>query len=202
MTYDNLVSDIIKYSERDDASFVNQIPMLIGLAEQAIAAEIKTLWELNVVQTNLIPGNQGATITKPARWRKTISMKINGQPLTHRSQDYVAMYQAESNAGKPIFYSDYDYDHWAIAPIPDSTYPVEIIYYSRVQPLDVTNQENLITREVPQALLYGTLLQAQGYLKSLDKLEVWQKMYDKAMAAFKAEDRARNIDRNTAVQEP
>ena len=37
MTYDNLVADVIKYSERDDTGFVDQIPMLIGLAEQAWA---------------------------------------------------------------------------------------------------------------------------------------------------------------------
>lgn len=202
MTYDNLVADIIKYSERDDTGFVDQIPMLIGLAEQAIAAEIKTLWELNVVQTTLIAGPTGATVTKPARWRKTISMKINGEPVTLRSQDYVAQFQAESDQGQPIYYADYDYDHWALGPIPDDTYPIEIIYYSRIQPLDATNQENLITREAPQALLFGTLLQAQGYLKSLDKLQMWQGFYDKAMAALKAENTSRNVDRNTMVLEP
>lgn len=200
MTYDNLVEDIIKYSERDDTGFVDQIPMLIGLAEQAIAAEVKTLWELNVVTTTLIPTN--GTLSKPARWRKTVSMKINGEPVTHRSQDYVAQVQAEYANAQPLYYADYDYDHWALGPKPDDDYTVEIIYYSRIQPLDSSNQENLITREAPQALLFGTLLQAQGYLKSPDKLQIWQGMYDKAMAALKAENSSRNIDRNTSVQEP
>ena len=200
MTYDNLVEDIIKYSERDDTGFVDQIPMLIGLAEQAIAAEVKTLWELNVVTTTLIPTN--GTLSKPARWRKTVSMKINGEPVTHRSQDYVAQVQAEYANAQPLYYADYDYDHWALGPKPDDDYTVEIIYYSRIQPLDSSNQENLITREAPQALLFGTLLQAQGYLKSPDKLQIWQGMYDKAMAALKAENNSRNIDRNTSVQEP
>lgn len=200
MTYDNLVEDIIKYSERDDTGFVDQIPMLIGLAEQAIAAEVKTLWELNVVTTTLIPTN--GTLSKPARWRKTVSMKINGEPVTHRSQDYVAQVQAEYANAQPLYYADYDYDHWALGPKPDDDYTVEIIYYSRIQPLDSSNQENLITREAPQALLFGTLVQAQGYLKSPDKLQIWQGMYDKAMAALKAENSSRNIDRNTSVQEP
>lgn len=200
MTYDNLVADIIKYSERDDTGFVDQIPMLIGLAEQSIAAEVKTLWELNVVTTNLVIAN--GVLAKPARWRKTVSMKIAGEPVLHRSQDYVAQYQAESSNGKPLYYADYDYDHWALAPLPDATYPVEIIYYSRIQPLDGTNQQNLISREAPQALLFGTLLQCQGYLKSPDKLQLWQGMYDKAMAALKSENRSRDVDRNTNVMEP
>ena len=200
MTYNNLVQDIIRYSERDDASFVDQIPMLIGIAEQAIAAEVKTLWELNVVTTTLIP-TQG-TLAKPARWRKTVSMKINGEPVTHRSQDYVAQVQSEFSNAQPLYYADYDYDHWALGPKPDAAYSVEIIYYSRIQPLDSSNQENLITREAPQALLFGTLLQCQGYLKSPDKLQLWQGMYDKSMAALKGENASRNIDRNTSIQEP
>lgn len=200
MTYDSLVEDVIKYSERDDENFVNQIPRLIMLAEQAIAAEIKTLLQLNVVNTTVLANN--AVLQKPARWRKTTSMKINGQPVVSRSMDYVSMYQAESSTGVPLYYGDYDYDHWALAPVPATTYPLQIIYYSRIQPLDVTNQENLLTREAPQALLFGTLLQAQGYLKNQEKIMVWKSFYTDAIAALKTEDQKRMIDRNTVRQEP
>lgn len=202
MTYDSLIEDVIKYSERDDASFVDQIPRLIMMAEQAIASEVKTLWELSPVNATTLVGLEGATVLKPARWRKTVSMSINGQPLLHRSQDYVRQLQYESNAGLPKYYSDYDYNHWALAPIPDAEYPIQITYYSRIQPLDQTNQENLITREAPQALLFGTLLQAQGYLKSLDKIAVWKQYYDQAMQALLKENASRNVDRNTSIQEP
>jgi len=200
MTYDSLVEDVIKYSERDDENFVNQIPRLIMMAEQAIAAEIKTLMQLNVVNTTVLANN--AVIQKPARWRKTTSMKINGQPVMLKSMDYVSMYQSESNPGVPLYYGDYDYDHWALAPVPATTYPLQIIYYSRIQPLDITNQENLLTREAPQALLFGTLLQAQGYLKNQEKLMVWKSFYTDAIAALKTEDQKRMIDRNTVRQEP
>jgi hypothetical protein len=200
MTYDSLVQDVIKYSERDDDNFVNQIPRLIMMAEQAIAAEIKTLMQLNVVNTTVVANN--AVLQKPARWRKTTSMKINGQPVMLKSMDYVSMYQAESDPGVPLYYGDYDYDHWALAPIPATTYPLQIIYYSRIQPLDITNQENLLTREAPQALLFGTLLQAQGYLKNQEKLMVWKSFYTDAIAALKTEDQKRMIDRNTVRPEP
>jgi len=200
MTYDSLVQDVINYSERNDAQFLAQIPRLIMMTEQAIAAELKTLLQLNVVNTTLEPEN--FVLEKPVRWRKTISMKINGVPVTNRSMDYVTQFQSESDAGQPIYYGDYDYDHWALAPKPDQSYPLEIIYYSRIQPLDEENQENLWTREAPQALLYGTLLQAQGYLKSLEKISVWKGYYDDAIAAIKGEDSRRMADRNTVRQEP
>jgi len=200
MTYNSLVEDVIRYSERDDTSFVDQIPRLIAMAEQEIAAQIKTLWELNVVTTALVPTT--GTLTKPSRWRKTVSMKINGEPVLHRAQEYVAQIQTEFSLGVPKYYADYDYSNWALGPIPDDNYTVEIIYYSLVQPLDSTNQQNLITQVAPQAILFGTLLQAQGYLKSPDKLQLWRGMYDNAMQALKAENASRNIDRNTNIMEP
>ena len=201
-TYDSLVADVINYSERDDAQFIAQIPSLIYLAEQEIAAQVKTLLQLTVVNTTLIPGSQGAVLQKPARWRKTVSMSVNGEPIMKRSQDYVRQFQYEVPQGQPLYYADYDYNNWSLAPVPDQAYPVQITYYSLIQPLSQDNQENLITREAPQALLYGTLLQAQGYLKSLDKIAVWKSYYDTSMAALKAENNSRNIDRNTTIQEP
>lgn len=199
-TYNNLVQDVINYMERDDEQFVAQIPSLIGLAESAIAAELKTYLQLTVVETTLSV-NQ-VVLEKPARWRKTVSMKVNGQPVLMRSQDYVAMYQSESSSGQPLYYAEYDYNNWAFAPKADAEYPVEIIYYSTIQPLDTSNQTNLFTRECPQAMLFGTLLQAQGYLKALDKLPVWKQYYDDSLAALKKEDSSRRIDRNTTIQEP
>lgn len=200
MTYDSLVEDVKRYCERNDASFVDQIPRLIMLTEQSIAAEIKTLMQLNVVNTTLLVNNP--VIQKPVRWRKTISMKVNGQPILNRSMDYVTQFQSESPTGQPLYYGDYDYDHWALAPIPNSAYTVEMIYYSRIQPLDIENQENLLTREAPQALLFGTLLQTQGYLKNTDKLAVWKGYYDAAIVALKGEDQRRMVDRNATRQEP
>jgi hypothetical protein len=199
-TYDNLVLDVQQYMERNDPDFIAQIPTLIGLAESAIASELKTLLQLVVVQTNLTTGDP--VLIKPTRWRKTISMKINGSPVLLRSQDYVAQYLSESTPGVPKYYAEYDYNNWNFAPEPDDDYPVEIIYYSLVQPLDSTNQTNLFTQIAPQAMLFGTLLQAQGYLKALDKLPVWKSYYTDCINALKKEDQTRRVDRNTSVQEP
>jgi hypothetical protein len=129
-------------------------------------------------------------------------MKTNGKPILLRSQDYIAQYQSESSSSVPLYYADYDYNNWAFAPAPDAAYPLEITYYSEIQPLDSTNQVNLFTRECPQAMLFGTLLQAQGYLKAMDKLPIWKSYYTDSLAALKKEDSARRIDRNVTVQEP
>ena len=200
ITYDSLVLNIQQYMERDDADFIAQIPNLIALAESSIAAELKTYLQLIVVETSLAT-NQ-TILNKPSRWRKTVSMKVNGQPILLRSQDYVSQYLSESSTGQPLYYADYDYSNWNFAPAPNTPYPVEIIYFAEIQPLDASNQQNLWTQIAPQAMLYGALVQAQGYLKALDKLPVWKSYYNDAIEALKKEDNTRRVDRNTNVQEP
>lgn len=200
MTYNSLVEQVQSYMERDDPGFIAEIPRLIALAESAIAAELKTLLQLVVVETTLAENQD--VLNKPTRWRKTISMKIDGHPLKIRSQDYVAQYQYESEPGIPEYYAEYDYSNWAFAPKPDQEYPLEIIYYTLVNPLSIVNQQNLFTAECPQAMLFGTLLQAQGYLKAMDKLPIWKSYYTDSLGSLKKEDTSRRIDRNTTVQEP
>ena len=200
MTYNSLVANIIDYMEREDPDFIAAIPGMIALAESSIAAELRSYIQLIVVETT-VAQNQ-TTLTKPARWRKTVSMKVNGKPVLLRSQDYVSQYLSESTPGQPAYYAEYDYSNWMFAPVPDTTYPVEIIYYAEIQPLDSQNQQNLWTSVAPQAMLFGALLQAQGYLKALDKLPVWKQYYTDAINALKKEDDLRRVDRNTNVQEP
>jgi len=204
MTYDSLVSDIEKYSERvGDEDFQNQIPRLIMLSENKIAAEIKTLWETTIINTLVTQGQ--SSIPKPTRWRKTISMKVTptvtstlpGTPVLIRDQTFVSLYGSEADAGQPLYYSDWDYQNWLIAPVPDQTYRIEIGYQGRVQPLDTSNQINLITTECPQLLLYGSMVEACMYLKSFEKLQIWQPLYQSALEALKNEDLSRFVDKNT-----
>jgi hypothetical protein len=200
MTYDSLVADVQNYMERDDPQFVAQIPSLIYLAEQSLAAEIKTLQQLNVVLVTVLSGQ--FILQKPALWKKTISMKANGQPIVKRTQDYLAQFTSESSTGTVQYYAEYDYDNFMLSPTPSANTSIELTYYGLVQPLNTDNQQNLITREIPQALLFGTLLQAQGYLKAIDKLAVWKQYYTDAISAIKNEDKLRSIDRNTVAMEP
>ena len=200
MTYDSLVADVQNYMERNDAQFVAQIPSLIYLAEQSLAAEIKTLQQLTVVEVTVLAGQ--FILQKPALWKKTISMKADGQPIVKRTQDYLAQITAESSTGTVQYYAEYDYDNFMLSPTPSANTSIELTYYGLVQPLNTDNQQNLITREIPQALLFGTLLQAQGYLKAIDKLAVWKQYYTDAISAIKNEDKLRSIDRNTVAMEP
>jgi hypothetical protein len=201
MTYDSLTATVLQYLERSDAATVNAIPTFITLAEFEIAQEIKTLGQLQVAEGVMTIGNPN--LQKPARWRKTVSMSVivNGakQPVLLRKYEYLTNYNSNpNNTSTPLYYADTDWDHWYLSPTPDLAYPFEVLYYERLAPLSSTNQTNWITQNAPNAMLFGTLLQAMPFLKN-DQRQIFQQKYTEALQALKAEDVARVGDRQAVA---
>jgi hypothetical protein len=204
MTYDSLVENIQSYLERTDTATIDKIPLFIMLAEQVIASQIKFLGNLTVNTSNMVIGT--STIAKPARWHKTVSMNItvggSRQPVLNRRYEYLREYWPSPTAtGIPVYYADYDYTNWLIAPTPDVAYAFEVLYYERVQPLDSSNQTNWFTIYAPQALLYGSLLQAMPFLKNDERIPMWQGQYKLIMDTLMAEDKLRLADRQAIAND-
>jgi len=204
MTYDSLVDDISTYLERTDAATLEKIPQFIMLAEQVIASELKFLGNLTVGESNMVANE--AIIDKPARWRKTVSMNVTvagvKYPVLLRKYEYLREYwPTATETGVPKYYCDYDYTHWLVAPTPTTGYSYEVLYYERVQPLDSSNQSNWFTQYAPQAMLYGSLLQAMPFLKNDERIQMWQAQYSQIMQILKTEDLARIGDRQTVVRD-
>lgn len=201
LTYDSLTSTVLQYLERRDAAVVAQIPTFITMCEFEIAENIKTLGQLTVANATMEAGNP--VLAKPARWRKTVSMSVNNgtqmQPILLRKFEYLKNYAPNpSVTGTPVYYSDTDYEHWYLAPTPDVAYEFEVLYYERIAPLSSTNQTNWLTQYAPNAMLYGTLLQAMTFLKN-DNRVIFQQKFDAAMASLKAEDISRVGDRQAVA---
>jgi len=201
-TYDSLVADISSYLERTDTATLQKIPTFIMLAEQIIASEIKFLGNLTPMQSTLTMNDP--VINKPARWHKTVSMNVTvagkKRPVLLRKYEYLREYWPDpTETDVPAYYADYDYTHWLVAPTPDADYSFEVLYYERIQPLDSSNQTNWFTIYAPQALLYGTLLQAMPFLKNDSRIPLWQQMYRQVMDTLKSEDIQRIGDRQATV---
>ena len=201
MTYDSLTSTVLQYLERKDASVVNAIPTFISLAEFEIAQEIKTLGQLQVAESAMTADN--ALLQKPARWRKTVSMSVTvagkKQPVYLRKYEYLKNYWPDANqTDVPLYYADTDWEHWYLAPTPDQAYAFEVLYYERISPLSSANQTNWLTQNAPNAMLFGTLLQAMQFLKN-DQRTVFQQKYTEALQSLKAEDVARVGDRQAVA---
>ena len=200
MTYDSLLTDVRRYlergfSEESDQIVYEQLPRLITLGERRIARELKIQGFIRAVQTPLQVGV--AVYLKPDRWRDTISMTVDGSPIFARSYEYCRSYWPdEAETGAPQFYADYDYQHWLITPTPASAQTLEILYYEQPRFLGEDFQTNWITEYAPDLLLYAALLEATPFLKSDERIQTWQGMYDRAAQALNGEDLKRILDRS------
>jgi hypothetical protein len=202
MTYDSLVSDISSYLERTDTATIEKIPTFIMLAEQVIASQIKFLGNLTVNESTMVQGNN--IIAKPARWHKTVSLNVTvggiRQPVFLRTYEYLRQYWNDAaEEDVPRYYADYDYSHWLVAPTPVDDFTFEVLYYERVQPLDSSNQTNWFTTYAPQAMLYGSLLQAMPFLKNDERMPMWRAEYDLIINTLKAENTQRIGDRQAVA---
>jgi hypothetical protein len=209
MTYTSLVQDLQQYLERgtpDDPTVFDQLPRLINLAERSIATELKILGFINVVTSTLTAGV--SVYAKPTRWRETVSINFGlgasqvRTPLFPRSYEYCRSYWPDEDIqGQPLFYSDYDYNNWLIAPTPNANMPFEAIYYQLLPLLDAVNQTNWLTDFAPNLLLHGTLLKCTPFLKNDERIPTWQTLYATDLQAFNTQDLGRIIDRTTSRQE-
>jgi len=212
MTFTTLQQDVRRYLERgttyaSDPVVFEQIPRLINLAERRIARELKIQGFINVVSGTLQAGV--AVYDKPDRWRDTVSINIGTgansntrKVLFARVYEYILSYWPDRTAtAEPLFYSDYDYSHWLIAPTPDAAYPFEVLYYELPPLLDDAVQTNWLTEYAPQLLLYGALLEATPFLKNDERIPVWQNMYDRAASMLNGEDLAKILDRSAVRKE-
>jgi hypothetical protein len=199
MTYDSLLVDVRRYLERgftqeSDQIVYDQLPRLITMGERRIARELKIEGFIRAVTTPLSVGVN--VYMKPDRWRDTVSMTVDGTPIFVRSYEYIKNYWPDpAETGSPAYYADYDYQHWIIAPTPDTAQTLEILFYEQVRFLGDDFQTNWLTEYAPDVLLYATLLEATPFLKNDERVQVWQTIYDRAAQALNGEDLKRIMDR-------
>jgi hypothetical protein len=192
LTYASLLTDIQTYAERDDNPFVTQIPRFVMMAENRIASEVRGLG-LQKYVTGTLNSN---TIVKPERWRETISFNVTVSSqrvfLQERTYDYCRAFCPDPTiTGIPRYYSDYEYEHFLVVPTPPAVYDFELAYYERPEPLSDTNQTNWLTQYAPQLLLYGSLLEAQPFLKRPERVAEFQALYDRALQGVSQESSRR-----------
>lgn len=209
VNYTSLVKDVQNYLERGgsdltDPTVYAQIPRLINACERKLAQVLKLQGQIEVLvdaPRGLQAGN--SILEKPDRWRQTVSMNFGSgytkntrTPLFTRDYEYLRYYWPDSTqTGVPEFYADYDLTHWLIAPTPDQDYPLEVISYMQPVLLSEENQSNFWSDYTPNLLLYGSLLEAEPFIKDDARIQVWQGMWQLEVQSLDAQDLGKILDR-------
>lgn len=208
VNFTSLKTDMTRYLERGgsalaDPTVFDQIPRLINAAERKIMQVLKLQGMIEVLRDPAGLTSGVAVISKPDRWRQTISIHYGTgasgnslKPLFPRAYEYLRRFWPDSaETDVPEFYADYDLTHFLIAPTPDATYPLEGIFYMQPVLLDDANQTNFFTDYTPNMLLYGSLLEAAPYLKDDQRIPTWKDFYAIEIASLTNQDLQKILDR-------
>jgi len=91
-----------------------------------------------------------------------------------------------SSTGKPYYFTMIggSTNQLEILPSPDSTYTSSIVYYTRIAALTDSATTNWLLDSHPDIYLFGTLVEAEPYLKNDERMPMWTSRLDKALNAL------------------
>lgn len=205
LTYSTLITQVSQELERTDTVFMDNIPNFISQAQDIINLQVKNIGLEQVAIGAFTIGS--AIVAKPTRWRRTISFNY-GSGLNNNTSNILLPRRYEylmtiwpnrtvSDVNQPpLYYSDYGFQNFLIAPTPALAYPFELIYMETPATLSVANQTNWLTDFAPALLFYRTLLQAVIYLKDDERVQTFGSIYKEIVDGMNGQDSMRQTDRS------
>lgn len=187
-SYSDLKSTIAKYLARSDLTDV--IPDFIRLAEERLRREIRIRQMLSVATASTTAAD--STVGLPTDFLEMRDIHINGNPignLSYESPNSFYRNSAASEAGKPKIYTVLG-NEMQFAPIPDTSYTLQMLYYAKPPLLSDTNSSNMFLAHCPDALLYGALGEAEPYLMNDARLQTWAALYERAVNSINVADQS------------
>jgi hypothetical protein len=178
-TYSDLQTAVATWLDRSDLTAY--VTDFIALAEQAIYQVLRVPDMETALNSTIASG----VIAVPTGLLELKSAYVDGsptQPLQRVSTDMIYnRYPTRSSAGMPAFIAR-EGANFIFGPHPDSNYTIKGIYYARPAALSVTNTSNFLTTTYPSLLLYGSLVEARGFLHDDPRIGVWDALFKQALA--------------------
>jgi len=176
--YSELKDSIASYLARSDLT--DQIPDFIRLAERRMRREVRIRQMLVSVDLTAVAGNNKVTL--PTDFLEARDFVVVGnptQPLNYLSPSALSRNAISSTSGRPIEYTTLA-EQFQLSPIPDFAYTLSLLYFAAPDFLSDSNDSNGFLVNVPDMLLYASLLEAEPYLMNDARLATWVSMYERA----------------------
>ena len=190
-TYTNLKTAIQDYLESTESSFVTNLPTFITTTEERILKNV----QLDDFRKNQV-GNltaSGTYLECPTDYLAPFSLAVinsssNYNYLLLKQVSFIRDFTPNaSTTGLPKYYAEFDENTFIVAPTPDSAYEVELHYYYRPASLTTTtgSETTWLSENAPNAMLYGSLVEACTYLKNYEVIPTYEQKFQEALLGLK-----------------
>ena len=196
-TYTSLLTEVQDICEDSNGEFVANIPLFIHRAQDQVQRDLGLdFWRAYSLDT-LTTGS----FTRNADWLivRSLYLPASNSWVQKRHLDYVRGYGGLT--GRPRVWAEDQETTLLLAPVPDVSYSVRVEYYQRLAALVVSsNESNWITRNAGDLLLLQTLINAQSYLVSPERVQEFSGMYQAVLPAALSELRDSERHRDQPIR--
>ena len=185
-SYSDLQAAVASYLARTDLT--TQIPDFIQLAELRLRRELRLRQMLKVATTTTTAND--STVELPSDFLQMRDLHFNTSPIATLKYDAPNVFYRNTYStisGKPTNYTVLAQE-FQLAPIPDTNYTLQMLYYAAPPFLSSSNTSNVFLANCPDLLLYGALAEAAPYLMDDARLQTWASLYDRGIQALTVSD--------------
>ncbi len=195
-TYAELSANLQAWLEDDDAEFTGSIDEVINLGEMRLWRDLDLSIFTSEDTANTAIGV--ATVTKPVTDTELVATQSIYYDydfgagtvrtwLELRSTDFVRDHQVIGATAPPKYYSEQTETDWLLSPIPDVIYTLNARGVTRPTRLSAGNTTTWLSLHQDDVLFKACLAEAEGFLKSDDRLPMWTEQYVAALPLAKRE---------------
>ena len=185
-TYAELKTAVANWLNRDDLTA--NIPDFITLCEARLNRVLRTRAMEGLYTASTIAGQRDYNL--PASYLQMRALRLNTSPLTvleYVSPEIMDRVWAGSSGGKPVAYT-IKANELFLGPSPDSAYTMEMDYYRKFPSLSTIITTNEMLTDNPDVYLYGSLLEAEPFIKNDNRIQVWGTSFYKAITDIQDQD--------------
>ena len=202
-TLTNLQDDIRNYTEVDTSVLsTSVINTIIRNAENKIYRAVDSDADRFYATSTTTSGNRFVTIPSDLRIIRYVQIKDstdgNKQKfLDQRGTSFMAEYYNTPGtaSGVPKYYANWDANFWVVAPTPNASYEITLAYIKSPTSLtdaSVSGSGTYLSNKYQDLLLYGSLVEAYGYLKGpADMIQYYTQAYQRAIETYAIEQQGR-----------
>lgn len=203
LTYSQLVTQIRNYTEVDSNGLSdNTVSVIVQNTENRIYRELNI--DAYRLYASAVTTAGTTTISVPSglrniRYVEMISPDGEISNLEQKDSSYMAEFNNFPNSStyyeKPRYWANWNETTWFVAPTPNTTYTINIAYYSQGTSITAGNSATsttYISTFAQDLLLYGSLVETYKYLKGpADMIQVYEQSYQQARESFGVEQTGR-----------
>jgi len=191
-TYLQLKDAVKAYTEYEETSFVNNIPLFIRLSEERILKNV----QLSLFRKNATAKTSASVqyIKVPSDFLAPFSLSMTGSDgdkffVEFKDPSFVQSYTPDSTTtGLPKYYCQFDVDNFLMGPTPNAIFTAELHYYYRPVSLTAGADSGVswLSENAELTLLYGALIEAYIYMKGeQDIMAYYDKRFQESLIPLK-----------------